>query len=64
MSVKEVSDRRRRMVVATRYSHSQNQIDDFSKAERVKLSAENNTDDSSVLVQRYDISHYHNFSKP
>ena len=41
ISVKEVSDRRRRMVVATRHSHSQNQIDDFSKAESVKLSAEN-----------------------
>ena len=43
ISVKEVSDRRRRMVVATRHSHSQNQTNYFSKAEieRVKPSAEN-----------------------
>ena len=39
--VKEVSDRRRRLVVATRRSRLQNQTNYFSKAERVKLSAEN-----------------------
>ena len=39
--VKEVSDRRRRLVVATRHSRSQNQTKYFSKTERVKLSAEN-----------------------
>ena len=39
--VKEVSDRRRRLVVATRHSRSQNQTNYFSQTERVKLSAEN-----------------------
>ena len=41
MSVKEVSDRRHRLVLATRHSHLQNQTYYFSKTEKVKLSAEN-----------------------